>query len=274
MCVVGGGIAGCSAALHLAERGLKVVLLEEHRVGWGASGRSGAQVIPGVAAGQAKLDALIGAEAARTVWDVSVEGLELMRPLIRRYGIDCDWVDGHMLTAVKERTSGSCRRAARAARRYGYPSVRYLPREELRAHRSTATATCGALYDSNSGHLHPLNYTLGLAAAAEPLGARIFEGTRALAFTGRGLGVRVRDHAGRGTCPAAGRCAATSSSGTPRPRWRARSWRSPPTSSPPSRWASARAAADRQQRRRLRHELGARLLPPLRRITGCCSADG
>ena len=103
VCVVGGGIAGCSAALHLAERGLKVVLLEDNRIGWGASGRSGAQAIHGVASGQAKLDRLIGPEAARTVWDVSVEGLALMRHLIRRFSIDCDWVDGYMLTAVKDR---------------------------------------------------------------------------------------------------------------------------------------------------------------------------
>src|SRR5579872_7589103 len=77
VCVVGGGIAGCSAALHLAERGLSVVLLEEHRIGWGASGRSGGQAIFGVAAGQAKLRRAIGAADARAVWDVSVEGLTL-----------------------------------------------------------------------------------------------------------------------------------------------------------------------------------------------------
>ena len=103
MCVVGGGIAGCSAALHLAERGLKVTLLEDNRIGWGASGRSGAQAIQGVAAGQAKLDRLIGPAAARAVWDVSIEGLTLMRQLIRRFSIDCNWVDGYMLAAVKER---------------------------------------------------------------------------------------------------------------------------------------------------------------------------
>src|SRR5262245_44688978 len=91
VCVVGGGIAGCSAALHLAERGYRVVLLEEHRVGWGASGRSGAQAIFGVAAGQEKLERLIGPADARKVWDVSVEGLALMRELIAQHGIDCDW---------------------------------------------------------------------------------------------------------------------------------------------------------------------------------------
>src|SRR3954468_22575615 len=81
VCVVGGGIAGCSTALHLAERGYKVVLLEGDRIGWGASGRSGAQALYGVAAGHAKLARLIGASDARKVWDITVEGLTLMREL-------------------------------------------------------------------------------------------------------------------------------------------------------------------------------------------------
>src|SRR5580693_8912171 len=103
VCVVGGGIAGCSAALHLAERGLSVVLLEDQRVGWGASGRSGAQAIQGIACGQVKLERLIGAADARLVWDVSVEGLTLMRELIARFKIECDWASGHMQAAIKER---------------------------------------------------------------------------------------------------------------------------------------------------------------------------
>ena len=191
VCVVGGGIAGCSAALHLAERGFQVVLLEEHRIGWGASGRSGAQAIHGVAAGQRKLERLLGAAGARTVWDVSVEALALMRELIRRYSIDCDWVDGYLLAAVKERHVRELRAELTDLREtYGYPSVRYLEREELRAVLDTDRYR-GALYDSNSGHLHPLNYTLGLAAAAESRGVQIFEGTRALSFDADGSPVRV-----------------------------------------------------------------------------------
>src|ERR1700724_271965 len=82
VCVIGGGIAGCSAALHLAEQGLSVVLLEQERIGWGASGRSGGQAIFGVAAGQHKLEERIGGGGARAVWDVSVEALDLLRSLI------------------------------------------------------------------------------------------------------------------------------------------------------------------------------------------------
>ena len=188
VCVVGGGIAGCSAALHLAEQGLRVVLLEEHRIGWGASGRSGAQALFGIAAGQAKLERLIGAADARAVWDVSVEGLALMRELIARFRIDCDWADGHLLTAVKPRHERELRAELREAHdRYEYGSVRYLSREELRAQLATERYL-GALYDSNSGHLHPLNYTQGLAAAAAGAGVQIFESTRALRFTAAGGG--------------------------------------------------------------------------------------
>src|SRR5689334_16128538 len=101
--VVGGGIAGLSAALHLAERGYSVRLLEAERIGWGASGRSGAQAIFGVAAGQEKLDQLVGAADARRIWDMSVEALALLRELIARHRMDCDYVAGQMHVAIKPR---------------------------------------------------------------------------------------------------------------------------------------------------------------------------
>jgi gamma-glutamylputrescine oxidase len=196
VCVVGAGIAGCSTALHLAQAGLSVVLLEEHRVGWGASGRSGGQAIFGLAPGQAKLARLIGADAARALWDVSVEALALLRALIARFSIDCDFSSGFLLTAVKPRHERELQaEVAELQERYGYASVRYLQRSELRTLLATERYL-GALYDSNSGHLHPLNYTLGIAAAAESLGVRIFEGNRASGFTPAGSQVRVRTPAG------------------------------------------------------------------------------
>jgi gamma-glutamylputrescine oxidase len=197
VCVVGAGIAGCSTALHLAEQGLSVVLLEEHRVSWGASGRSGAQAIQGVACGQGKLERLIGPADARLVWDVSVEGLALMRELIRRFKIDCDWVDGHLQAAIKERHVGELEdELAELRDHYGYDSVRLVPQEEMRTLVASDRYRAG-LYDSNSGHLHPLNYTLGLARAAHGLGVRIFEGTRAVSYTSEGAG-RVRVQTARG----------------------------------------------------------------------------
>jgi gamma-glutamylputrescine oxidase len=196
VCVVGAGIAGCSSALHLAQAGFSVVLLEQHRVSWGASGRSGGQALFGIAAGQAKLERLIGATDARAVWEVSVEALALMRDLIQRYSIDCDWVPGYLYTAVRERHLRELHEElAELRERLDYTSVRYVPREELRELLAT-DRYLGALYDSNSAHLHPLNYTQGLARAAERHGVRIFEGTRATGFSPAGPAVRVQTPGG------------------------------------------------------------------------------
>ncbi|MGH8149885.1 MAG: NAD(P)/FAD-dependent oxidoreductase [Steroidobacteraceae bacterium] len=195
VCVVGGGIAGCSTALHLAERGYRVVLLEEHQVGYGASGRSGGQALAGTAAGQAELERLIGPGDARAVWDISVEGLGLIRALIARHAIACDWVSGQMQVAIKPRHDAELRALLELDERYGHAGARYLSRDEIQSVLATRRYISG-LYDPSGGHLHPLNYTLGLAAAAESRGARIFERTRALDFEGD---AEVRIRTARGT---------------------------------------------------------------------------
>jgi gamma-glutamylputrescine oxidase len=199
VCVIGGGIAGCSVALHLAERGYRVVLVEEQRIGWGASGRSGGQAIFGVAAGQAKIERLLGMAAARAIWDVSIAGLALIKELIVKYAIDCDWVSGQMQVALKARHERELQdEHATLHSRYGYQCVRYLPRAEVCSLLATSRYT-GALYDSASGHLHTLNYTLGLAAAAAGRGVEIFENTRAFDFAS-GAQIRVRTHNGQVRC--------------------------------------------------------------------------
>jgi gamma-glutamylputrescine oxidase len=194
VCVVGGGIAGCSVALHLAERGYRVVLVEEQRIGWGASGRSGGQVIFGVAAGQAQIERLVGATAARAIWDVSIAGLALVKQLIVNYAIACDWVSGQMQVALKARHERELREElATLHNRYDYQTLSYMSRAEVCAVLGTSRYT-GAVFDSASGHLHTLNYTLGLAAAAAARGTQIFENTRALDFTpGAQVHVRTRD---------------------------------------------------------------------------------
>jgi gamma-glutamylputrescine oxidase len=178
VCVVGGGISGCSTALHLAERGYKVVLLEGKRIAWGASGRSGGQAIFGFAAGQDKLVAQVGRENARRMFDVSVEALDLLKDRVARHAIDCDLHWGQMHVAIKPRheTELQAWRDELAAD-YGYTSLRWFGCDEVRALLATDRYT-GGLYDTRSGHLHPLNYTLGLAAAAEAAGVRIFEGSQ------------------------------------------------------------------------------------------------
>ncbi len=180
VCVVGGGIAGCSTALHLAERGYRVVLLEADRLGSGASGRSGAQAITGAACGQDKLESLIGLNAAKDIWDCSVEALALQRELIERYSIDCDYVPGQMQVAIKPRQQAALENeVTRLQAVYGYHSMRMMDRKDLRDCIASARYIA-ATYDPNAGHLQPLRYTLGLARAAASRGARIFEHTRAL----------------------------------------------------------------------------------------------
>ena len=206
VCVIGGGIAGCSTALHLAERGYRVVLLEAHRVGWGASGRSGAQAIPGIACGQHKLQSLVGAADARRIWEISVEGLRLQRALIARHGIDCDLREGQMHVAIKPRQERELREeVATLHREYGHDSIRMVEREELRATVASDRYIAGT-YDAAGGHLHPLKYTQGLAVAAERAGVQIFEDSRALSYARNSGALEVTTAAGRVRCRSLALC--------------------------------------------------------------------
>jgi len=181
--IVGGGIAGCSAALHLAKRGYRVALVEAREIGYGASGRSGGQTIFGFGTSQQTLIAQVGRADARRLFDLSIEGLDLLQSLIRDYRIACDYRPNHVHVAVKPRHVEELVAWERELREeYGYDSVSLLDRNQLRAHVASDRYLAGLL-DTRSGHLHPLKYTLGLGAAAESEGARIFENTRILRYT-------------------------------------------------------------------------------------------
>jgi gamma-glutamylputrescine oxidase len=193
--VIGGGVAGCSAALHFAQRGYEVALLEAHRVGYGASGRSGGQLIFGLAAAQRSLIAQVGREQARRLFDLSVEALNLTQSLIRDHGIECDYRSNHVHVATKPRHLAELRDWEQELHQeYDYRSARLLDRGELAAHVGSGRYL-GGLLDSRSGHLHPLKYTQGLARAAEAAGARIFEQTTALRYDAGG---EVTVHTERG----------------------------------------------------------------------------
>jgi gamma-glutamylputrescine oxidase len=177
-CVVGGGISGLSAALHLAERGMRVALLEAKHLGYGGSGRSGGQSIFGYACEMSTLEKLVGAGDARRMWDVSIEGLQLQRDLIARHAIDCDYTPGHMILGLKPRHDVALREELEhLAADYDYHSLRLIGRDELRTLIASERYT-SALLDSNGGHLHPYRYTLGLGRAAAAAGVRIFENSR------------------------------------------------------------------------------------------------
>lgn len=197
--VVGGGIAGCSAALHLAQRGYRVVLLEARFAGYGASGRSGGQTIFGLAASQKALKEQVGAEDARRMFDLSIEALDLTASLIREHRIECDYRPGHVHVAIKARHLAELRDWAEELHgEYGYESARLLDRAELAEHVRSERYV-GGLIDPRSGHLHPLKFTRGVARAAEQAGVRIFENTCVRDYTGGGE-IVVRTESGRVRC--------------------------------------------------------------------------
>jgi gamma-glutamylputrescine oxidase len=172
-----------------------VVLLEGGRVGWGASGRNGGQIIPGLRKTATELVALYGVDRARALLDLAFEARDLVTGLIARYGISCDLkTTGHLLAASKAshlrwmEAEASC-----LANVIGYSGVELLDAAE--AAEQARTPYWGGLLDRRGGHLHPLNYTLGLAQAARAAGVVIHERS-AVTSLERGRGVRVRTAAG------------------------------------------------------------------------------
>jgi gamma-glutamylputrescine oxidase len=188
--ILGAGLTGLSAALELAQAGLDVVVVEARRVGWGASGRNGGQVIFGYGCDQAKIAALVGMESSRRLFDWSLEGVQLVRERIATHAIDAHWRDGHAHVAIKPRHVDELQAWQRdLADHYGY-GVQWWDRDQLQA-QLPSPRYIGALYDPRSGHLHPLNYTLGLARAAVAAGVRIFEQSPVLSLE-RGARPRLR----------------------------------------------------------------------------------
>ena len=195
--VVGGGLAGLSAAIELADRGYSVALLEAQQVGWGASGRNGGQAIAGLACEPAVVEAQLGRDASRRVWDMTLEALRLIGERIARFGIDCDWRPGYLSLAVSPRKARELRQWQGAmARDYGYETTWIEPQDLGRWIASPRFHS--GLHDPASGHLHPLKYSLGLADAAAGLGVQIFESTAVTALEAArpGHGVRLRSSQG------------------------------------------------------------------------------
>lgn len=198
--VVGGGYTGLSAALHLAEAGRRVVLLEAHRAGFGASGRNGGQLGSGQRLDVAAMETAFGRAAARRLWDMGEEAKALTRRLAARAGVPV-----HDGIAHAARTGAEVRdaheNAGRLARDYGYDLVQPLDREGLRA-LVPSDRFIGGDIDHGAGHLHPLNLALGLARLAEAAGAVIHEETlvtRLAHGTAAGKSV-VETEAGRVIC--------------------------------------------------------------------------
>ena len=178
VCIVGAGFTGVSAALHLAEHGCSVVVLEAARVGWGASGRNGGQVGSGMRESMSVLERDLGASRAADLWALCEEAKAIIAERIARHDIRCDWRPGNLLASTRERYMGWIESEAEFChRRFGYDGYRMLSRAEMREEVASECYVGGRM-DEGGGHLHPLRFVLGMAAAAEQAGVRIFEGSR------------------------------------------------------------------------------------------------
>ncbi|MEQ8968160.1 MAG: FAD-binding oxidoreductase [Azospirillaceae bacterium] len=198
--VVGGGFTGLSAALELAGRGYSVTLLEAERIGWGASGRNGGQIVTGFNKTVSSIAGMVGPDEARRLWDMAEEAKALIADRVARHAIACDLRWGYFFAAMKRSHMRDLEADLAEWRGLGHDRAEMIPRERLGDYVASPRYV-GGLLDRGSGQLHPLNYALGLAAAAEAAGATLFEtsrverleaGTPAVLTTARGRA--VADH--------------------------------------------------------------------------------
>ena len=194
VCVIGAGFTGVATTLTLAERGYSVALLEANRVGWGASGRNGGQLINGIN-GHEKIEKKYGPGVGDILWELDWRGHEIIHERVARYGIACDLKPGFAEVALKPRHLAEIEAYAerRERRQFPYP-CEVWDRETTREKLGT-DAYLGAFVCYRDGHLHPLNLCIGEARAARGLGARIYEQSPATGIE-HGVRPRVRTEAG------------------------------------------------------------------------------
>jgi len=174
ICIVGGGYSGLSAGLELAERGHKVTLLEGAKIGWGASGRNGGQIVNGLNAGLDKIEARYGRKVADFVGTMVQEGGRLIRERVAKYNIACDLKDGNVFAAFTKKQMDELAAMKALWKRHGMDDHEMLDRAGIRAHVAS-DIYLGGMLDRSGGHMHPLNLALGQAAALESLGGVIHE---------------------------------------------------------------------------------------------------
>ncbi|MFK5977721.1 MAG: FAD-binding oxidoreductase [Rhizobiaceae bacterium] len=178
--IIGGGYSGLSAALHLAQNGYKVALLEAHRIGWGASGRNGGQVSSGQGSNLEKIESLVGRELAKQIYRIGIEAGETVRTLVKTHAIDCAL--GHGVIGVNHRKrydADSKSFVEKMQRDYGSDTLEYLTPDAM-CEKLGATNYSGGSLDKASFHLHPLNFARGIARVAIKAGVTIFEQSEVL----------------------------------------------------------------------------------------------
>jgi len=180
VCIVGGGFTGTSAALHLAQRGYSVRLVEAQRIGFGASGRNGGQVGQGQRRDQIELEDMFGADRARELWNIGTQAVELVRKLAACNDVHAQFHPGILHANHRARyTRDSREYVEHMQTRYHYDQLRFISADEIRSIVRSPVYYSGTL-DAQSGHIDPLQLVLGLARMAQAAGAVLHEQTRVL----------------------------------------------------------------------------------------------
>ncbi len=199
VCVIGGGMAGLATALGLAERGRSVVLLERHRIGWGASGRNGGFVVPGYPTRPDDLVTKVGLPDARELYGLTRDAMALIRRRIGDYAMDVgELVDGRLLFAMDEDGEVMARHAENMAKNFGR-ELEVWSRQRVRERLATTRYSDGSL-DPEAFSLNPLKLTRATAAAAAARGAVLHEDSPATAITRQGGRQLVRTPGGQVLC--------------------------------------------------------------------------
>jgi len=194
--IIGGGFTGLNTAIELAERGFSVCLLEAHKIGWGASGRNGGQLIRGVGHNLEQLNNLLGEEGIKTLKLLGLQAVDLVRERIERFSIDCDLTWGYCDLANTPRGFAELQKEREELEALGYRHALQLVQPKDMTQVVASNRYAGAMIDAGSGHLHPLNLALGEAAAAASLGVTLHENARVIKIDG---GTDFCLHTERGT---------------------------------------------------------------------------
>jgi gamma-glutamylputrescine oxidase len=174
VCVVGAGYTGLSTGLYLAEKGYKVAIIEGARVGWGASGRNGGQIVNGLNASLQTIKKRYGQDTATFVAGLVQEGGEIIRERINTYDIQCDLKEKNIFTGLTSAHMSELEQRMKLWASYGLNNQEMLDKNQLREHVNS-DLYAGGLIDHSGGHMHPLNLALGEAAAFEHNGGTIYE---------------------------------------------------------------------------------------------------
>jgi len=176
--IIGGGFTGLNTAIELAERGFSVCLLEAHKIGWGASGRNGGQLIRGVGHDLEQFRNVLGEDGVKALKQLGLQAVDIVRERIERFAIDCDLTFGYADLANTPRGFSELLQERDELEALGYRHELQVVEARDMAQVVDCNHYAGALIDAGSGHLHPLNLALGEAAAAASLGVRLHEQSR------------------------------------------------------------------------------------------------